>query len=1055
MTKKIMIIIMMIFFIHMFEGNVYASDYISFENITINDGLSQSTCQALLQDSKGYIWIGTSDGLNRYNGLEMKVFKCNKLDEESLVDNNILTLKEDKNKHLWVGTANGLSVINLKDYSIKNYTYYKNNKKKPFNKVNTIYVKNDGNVLIGTYDGIYLYNKSKDDFNKILDSKELVSNNVRCIEEDKNNNLWIGTSEGLNKIDTKNNKVYKYTNRDIDNQNFKNIEVLMCDNDNNLWVGTKRDGLYKIDISKNKVSLFKHEEDDKSTLPCNSIRTLLQEKDGVVWIGTNKGLSKYEGKNKFITFKSKSYDQNSLMSNQVFCMIEDYSGLIWVGTYTGISRFDPHNIIELYKNDPLDNNSLSGDVIHGIYEDNEGLIWVGTANKGLNILNRKNNRVQHIYEGNGNKALTDNSIKVITGKNNIIWVGTVDGLNKIDKNDMSVEKFTTDNGLVCNNIESLLLDSKGYLWIGSEEGLDILNTRTNEIIPMVGNLRFRGFDQIQIEDIYEDKDGVYWLGEKISGSLIRINPKSNDTKIFKVNSENNRLSGIMCIEEDDSNNLWIGTINGLYKFNKKTEKMKYYSEENGLSNNNVYGILFDKEGNPWVSTNNGISKFNLKTNKFTTITSTDGLQSNEFNEKAYCKLKNGDFAFGGVRGLNIFNPNYIRMSSQSPKVVFDMFEVGGKKYSDIDNMNFSYDDNLVRVKFFIPEYKNNNNIRYFYKLENFNKHWVKIKNNEVIFNKLPPGKYTFEVKARSKDGSMGKINSVTFTIKPPIWLSKYAIFFYVIILIMLIYYNENKMKRLDRLVLKRTEDLSIAMEKNEKLYKKAIENERNKNNYFINLSHELRTPLNVITSLEQLISTLNKSGKGLSEEKIDYYMEVMRNNTRRLLNLINNIIDTSKIENEKYKLNKSKNDIVYLVEETALSMKDAIEANNIELIIDTDVEEKIISCDKVEIERCILNLVSNAAKFTPPGGRIIVDIKDKIDSVEISVEDTGIGIEKEYHDAIFDRFNQVVDEKSEEKGGSGLGLTITKHLIELHGGQIYIISEKDKGSKFVIILPVE
>ncbi|WP_455539686.1 ligand-binding sensor domain-containing protein [Terrisporobacter sp.] len=1054
MTRKIVTIIMIVFFAHMFMGETYAANYLNFENLTIDDGLSQSTGKAILQDSNGYIWIGTSDGLNRYNGLEIKVFKCNKLDETSLVDNNILSLQEDKNKKLWVGTSNGVSAISLEDYSIKNYKIYKGEKNKKFHDVHTILATESNHILIGTNDGIYLYNEKVDAFDKVIQGSKLASTYVRCMVEDKNNNIWVGTSHGLSKINLKNKKVHTYKDIELKNKEIKDISALICDDENNLWIGTNHEGLYKLNISTGKIESFKSKEEDENTLPSNKIRALLQDKNKTIWIGTDKGISKYIGKDKFITYTNKSYDLNSLSDNYVYSMIQDLSGLLWIGTYTGISKVDPQNAISLYKYNPLDDNALSDKVIHGIYEDDEGLLWIGTTDKGLNIFDRKNDKIQHIYEGNGSRELSGNSIKVITGKNNIIWAGSTNGLNKIDKSDMSVKKITKEDGLICNNIKSLFLDSKGYLWVGTADGVDIIDTNNDEIIPLTEMFRKYDISDLDIEDMYEDNDGVYWLGERISGLLIRINPNDNKAKVYKVNKENDRLSGIMCIKEDNNNNLWLGTINGLYKFNKKTEKMDYYSEENGLSNNNVYGILFDEEGNPWMSTNNGISKLNLKTNKFTTITSTDGLQSNEFDTKAYCKLKSGEFAFGGIKGLNIFNPSDISISSKSPKVTFDIFEVEGKEYNNIDGMSFEYSDKFVRIKFFIPEYKNNSNIQYFYKMEGLSSDWIQIKNNEVIFNELPTGNYTFKIKARSQNGNVGEESRVSFTIKPPIYLSQPAILTYILLIIMLIYYSANKMKMLDDLVSKKTADLSKAMEENKELYKIAIENERSKNNYFINLSHELRTPLNVITSLEQLISTLNKSEKGITREKIDYYMEVMRNNSRRLLNLINNIIDTSKIENGKYKIEKSENDIVYLVEETALSLKDLIEADNIELIIDTDMEEKTINCDKEQIERCIINLISNALKFTQAGGRITVDIKDKIDSVEISVEDTGIGIEEEYHKTIFDRFNQIIDETSEEKGGSGLGLTITKQLVNLHDGDIYVISEKDKGSKFVITLPV-
>ncbi|MEI3045500.1 MAG: HAMP domain-containing sensor histidine kinase [Romboutsia timonensis] len=284
--------------------------------------------------------------------------------------------------------------------------------------------------------------------------------------------------------------------------------------------------------------------------------------------------------------------------------------------------------------------------------------------------------------------------------------------------------------------------------------------------------------------------------------------------------------------------------------------------------------------------------------------------------------------------------------------------------------------------------------------------------------------------------------------------SKLAMCLYLLLIVVWLIRNQYRVDKLDRLVNEKTVDLRYQMDKNKELFKKVLTLEQNKNNYFINLSHELRTPLNVLTSINQLIKNLCQKEVFITPEKLSYYMDIMDRNTSRLLNLINNLIDNSKIENNSYVLTKKDEDIVYLVEETVLDMKDYIEEKGIELIFDTDVEEKTVRCDKTEIERCIINLVGNAVKFTSEGGLIEVTIKDLDDKVKISVKDSGIGISEENKRLIFDRFNQVVDKSAELKGGSGLGLTISKQLITLHGGDIYVESEVGVGSEFIIILPV-
>lgn len=1039
--------------------NIYASNMMNFENLTIEDGLSQATAEAIIQDSKGYIWVGTNDGLNRYNGSDIKVF--NDSDTNGIISGYITTLAEDKNRNLWVGTDEGLSKINLDDYSIKNYRYYKNDKRTPYSAILTFFVDDEENFYMGSNSGIYIYNEIEDDFDKMVGLKDGLSHrNIFSINKDKYNTLWLGTDSGLYGVDLKTKKNKYYTDEDETTKDWGKIYSILFDDENNMWVGTEKNGLKKIDMTRNKVQSFFADEKDDNKLKSNSIRKILQDSSGNIWIATEKGISKYIGDNKFTTYQNKSYDNSTLASDIVYTLMEDDSGLIWAGTYTGVSIFDSRNKIEMYKNDPIDKNSLSDNVVMGVYEDEQGLLWIGTRDRGLNIINRENQSIEHIYEGDSVYDLTTNAISVITGKDNIIWVGTRHGVNKINKDNMTIEKYTMEEGLINNNIKSLLVDSKNRLWIGTPHGISILDINTNEITDMTDRLIKAGITDPYIQEIYEDKDGIFWIGAYTTGGLIKFDPTKDTIQTYNSykkdgDKEEIIINGIRDIVEDKHSNLWIGTNNGLLYYNKKNNSFKEYTEKDGLANNIVYQILMDEEQNIWMSTNNGISKFDINNNRFINLSSTDGLQSNEFNGNSAYKCKNGDFLFGGIKGLNIFNPKYVIDRNYKAEVNFDSFEVKGKYYNNIDGQVFEHNENFIRIKYFLTDYRKNNNTQYYYKLKGLSDNWVPIKNNEIIFDDLSPGKYTLVIKCRNNSGIMSDENNVTFEIKPPLWKSRGAIALYILIAIIMIYNNLSKMKQLDRLVNKRTKQLNDEMEKNRILFDKILDAERSKNNYFINLSHELRTPLNVINSIEQLIRSFCRSEKELTKAKLEDYMNIMKSNTDRLLNLINNIIDTSKIENGKYKINKEEHDIVYIVEEATLSLKESIESSGIELVFDTDIEEKIINCDRYDIERCVINLVSNAQKFTPKGGKINVNIVDLHRYVKIIVEDTGIGIEKVYHDIIFDRFNQVVDEHRENKGGSGLGLTITKHIIDLHDGSIYVESEKNKGSKFTITLPVK
>ena len=708
--------------------------------------------------------------------------------------------------------------------------------------------------------------------------------------------------------------------------------------------------------------------------------------------------------------------------------------------------FDPNTNIEHYKKDPFDENSISDNSIHGIYEDKDGLLWVGTNSKGVNVINRKNYNVKHLNKTSKDYPISDDNINDIVGIDNKIFIATKNGLNEVDKDLKTINIYNTEDGICNNNITALFADSKKNVWIGTANGISVLNTNTNEIIDITDILTNHNIEDQYIKVIYEDSKGNYWVGCFIDGGLVKIDPNKRTIENYRNKKEDKTSissNNIRSIVEDKNGNLYIGTSYGLNKLNESNNTFERYSEKDGLSNNTVYGLLVDDNNNLWASTNLGISKLDTNTMTFETFNIIDGFQGNEFNGRAYYKNKSGELFFGGINGLNIFRPNDINRSRYVPTVIFDEFKVNGKVYKDINNQEFKYNENTINISVFISNYKNTKNIQYMYKLEGVSDSWDISRSNNINYSDLAPETYTLKIKARSYSGKVSAESAVKFIIKPPIWKSKVAI---------LIYRTINSVKRLDNLVKNKTLQLTKEMEKNDKLLKKVIELEKRKNNYFVNLSHELRTPLNVISSTEQLVTELNKSKDGIGKSKLNGCMQVVRRNTNRLLNLINNIIDTAKIESGSYQLNIREHDIVYIVEEATLSLKDYIERKGVELIIDPEMEEKIIKCDEHEIERCIVNLVSNAAKFTPEGGTIEVTIEDLDEKVKIIVKDTGIGIDKKYHDSIFNRFNQVIDQGAESKGGSGLGLTITKQIIDMHGGKIYVESELGKGCKFIIIL---
>lgn len=1061
MNKKYIIYMLLLIILLITTNIVYVSAYnnINFKNITSEDGLSQGTVETIIQDDQGYIWLGINDGLCRYNGYEFKIYKHDEELENSITNNYIVDIKQDNSGNIWGGTANGLSKIDTKTDLITNYNMNDEEKSLSHYNIGDILITKSGDVLVGTSDGLNIYNEKKDEFYRIFNKdSDLSSQFIRSLAEDENQNIWVATNNGIDKIDIKNNKniISFKTGHGKFDISENDIYVVRYDPKGYIWAGALKEGLNRIDINTNEVKQYKNDDRDEKSLPGNYVKDILRDSSGNLWVGTDNGLAKYnEQTENFATYKNKIYDKTSLVNDEVFSIQEDESGLIWVGTYAGISMFDPNTNIEHYKKDPFDENSISDNSIHGIYEDKEGLLWVGTNSKGVNVINRKNYNVKHLNKTSKDYPISDDNINDIVGIDNKIFIATKNGLNEVDKDLKTINIYNTEDGICNNNITALFADSKKNVWIGTANGISVLNTNTNEIIDITDILTNHNIEDKYIKVIYEDSKGNYWVGCFIDGGLVKIDPNKRTIENYRNKKEDKTSissNNIRSIVEDKNGNLYIGTSYGLNKLNESNNTFERYSEKDGLSNNTVYGLLVDDNNNLWASTNLGISKLDTNTMTFETFNIIDGFQGNEFNGRAYYKNKSGELFFGGINGLNIFRPNDINRSRYVPTVIFDEFKVNGKVYKDINNQEFKYNENTINISVFISNYKNTKNIQYMYKLEGVSDSWDISRSNNINYSDLAPGTYTLKIKARSYSGKVSDESAVKFIIKPPIWKSKAAILIYLIIITIVIYRTINSVKRLDNLVKNKTLQLTKEMEKNDKLLKKVIELEKRKNNYFVNLSHELRTPLNVISSTEQLVTELNKSKDGIGKSKLNGCMQVVRRNTKRLLNLINNIIDTAKIESGSYQLNIREHDIVYIVEEATLSLKDYIERKGIELIIDPEMEEKIIKCDEHEIERCIVNLVSNAAKFTPEGGTIEVTIEDLDEKVKIIVKDTGIGIDKKYHDSIFNRFNQVIDQGAESKGGSGLGLTITKQIIDMHGGQISVESELGKGCKFIIIL---
>ena len=1067
---KILIFLCIVFNLFICEGKAYTSDKenINFKSITIEDGLSQTSVMYVYQDSDGYMWFGTNDGLNKYDGNKFTIYRSGATNENSIVSNYVTCITEDSKKNLWIGTSNGVSKMNINNGEVTNYTVGDEEGNLSHSNVCEIFIDSKDRIWIATVDGVNLYDEENDKFNRVLfDDKSnksyLTSQFIFSIVEDSNGVIWIGTDDGVNSYNEKTGEIKHYKN-DSNNENSlsgNNVYDLYSDKEY-IYVATIGDGLNKINVNTEKITRYLHQTVDSNGLPGDEVTSILRDNNDRLWIGTNGGLVLLnEEEDKLYTYKSKIYDTTTLANDNVYNLFQDESGMIWIGTLNGISTFNPESIFTTYRNDPFDENTIVSNMIQGIYVDDDGLIWVGGNGRGLSIIDREKNKV-HRYSNkeSGKDYLTSDKITCIIGNEDFIWVGTENGLNKIDKKNNTINKYLwTSSNELHSVIRDLFIDSKGILWVSTKNGLFTLDIKKDEITDK-GNIITNNIKEDKvISSVFEDSEGFIWIGFGIDGGLLKYNQDTNEFIQYKSNVNDEfsiSFNAIKDIQEDSKGNIWIATNKGLNKLDKSTGRFTRYYEDSGLANSYVYSVLLDDDDNPWVSTNYGLSKYDNKTGKFINFNVNDGLQGNEFNFNSQCKSKDGEMFFGGINGINSFYPQDLKVNSYLAPVKINEITIDGNHVDVKDEIVVNYNQNILNIRYFVADYKNPKRIEYFYKLEGINKEWVYAEDaNYIRYNSLPAGKYTLKVIARNQYGDFSEVSQINIIKKQYPWKTPQAIIAYIILGIIIIVIVWNRMRILDSIIKQRTYELDNKLKKNELLYNKIIEKEKKKNNYFINLSHELRTPLNVILSVEQLITVLNEKDESIDRSKISHYMGVLRSNSNRLLKLINDIIDTSKIESGTYKLDIAEHDIVYRVEEVALSMKDFIESKGLELIIDPKIEEKIIECDIDDIEKCLINIIGNAVKFTPSGGTIEINIEDFVNKVKISISDTGIGIDKKNIDEIFNRFGQLYNKKSEEFGGSGIGLELTKHLIVLHNGNLEVESELGKGSTFTIMLPVK
>jgi len=1065
---------------------------IQFKHLTKEEGLSDNSSWGMIQDRKGFIWIGTPDGLNRYDGRKFKIFKHSIDDPNSLGANSVQALWEDKSGVLWIGTLGG--GLNKYNPEQENFTRYVNpyDSSKLANSIITIYEDKSGILWIGMHHGgLNMFDSKSEKFityKNIPDDSTSISNNIIwTISEDSKGNLWIGTvGGGLNKFNRENKTFTRYLHNPKDPTSLSHNEVVNIREDKSgaIWVSTSGGGLNKFTYKDDKqLPLFKHlkyDQNNPSGLPNNYIDYMLIDKNNVMWIGTEQGglsrtISSLDDMSKlsFISYKHVPLDQFSLSSNEIPYIYPDNSGLFWITTQGGgVNNFNlKQKQFRNYKQKQDDPLSLGGSNVTSVYEDKDGVIWIGTWDGGLNKWDRAKNKFAHYkHIPNDPTSLSTNRVTVIyEDKSGVIWVGTWNqGLNKFDKRTGKFYTYWHDPSNVKtisdNLIYSINEDKSGVLWIGTANGgLCTYDRESDSFIHF--NYKYDStniLSSTHSSSIYlVDKSGTLWISAD-DGGLISVNFQNNEFIHYKHQPNNpNSLSNdvVTDVYEDKSGFFWIGTSGGgLNKFDKVNGLFRCYLTKDGLPSDNITGVLEDDNGNLWITTNDGLSKFNPQLETFRNYDIEDGLSSISLVKG--CKIKTGEMILGSDKGFVVFYPDSIKDNTHVPPVYITDFylfnkpvpigydslsgrTILSKSIIECDEIELNYDDEVFSFEFAALDFQAPMKNMYAYIMEGFDKDWTytDADRNLATYTNLDPGEYVFRVKGSNNDGYWNETGaSIKIIILPPWWRTNLAYLIYFLLIGSIIYVTwKAQLKRL-----KNKHEYEMSKFEAQKLH----EVDELKSRFFTNISHEFRTPLTLILGpVKQMIEKLN-------EGKMKDDLGIVHRNANKLLELVNQLLDISKLESGNMKLQTVPQNIVPLVKALALSFTSYAERKTITLKFTSSEAEIVVYIDKDKIEKIITNILSNAFKFTPEGGTIEVTVRKDERNSNIIISDTGVGIPKEKISKIFDRFYQVDGSHTREQEGSGVGLSLTKELVELHRGKIEVESEEGKGSTFAVSIPL-